>query len=202
VKAIGLSNFNSAQIGSLLDSPRTRIQPAVLQVERHPFFTQTPLLSYCKQHGIVMTAYSPLGSGATVELAATATTEAGEFAVASHPLLAAIGQAHNKRSAAQVAIAWQIHQGVVVIPKSVTAARIQANADVFFDFEEHFDPANKGAPSAAETRAATMQAIAQLDQDKRMGWGGPIQVGADGTRRPRDEAHPQYPFRQLDAAFF
>ena len=63
VRSIGLSNFNSLQITALEQT--ATIQPAVLQVESHPFFAQQKLLDFCTQNGrnIVMTAYSPLASG-------------------------------------------------------------------------------------------------------------------------------------------
>ncbi|KAH8096148.1 oxidoreductase [Aureococcus anophagefferens] len=73
------------------------------------------------RQGISLTAYSPLGTGATID----------GMTVVGNPVLAAIGEAHGK-SAAQVAIAWLAQRGLVVIPKSVTAARVVANRDVDF----------------------------------------------------------------------
>lgn len=52
-KAIGLSNFNSKQIAEIME--KGRIKPAVLQVESHPFFTQEPLIAFCKGHGVQVT---------------------------------------------------------------------------------------------------------------------------------------------------
>lgn len=59
-KAIGLSNFNQRQIQQILDV--CRIKPANLQVELHVNMQQKPLVDFCKKNGIVVTAYSPLGS--------------------------------------------------------------------------------------------------------------------------------------------
>ena len=170
VKHIGLSNFTAAQIGAVCAS--ARIQPAVLQVESHPFFQQRDLLAAAAAHGLVVTAYSPLGSGATID----------GHNVPTHPKLAAIGAAYGK-SAAQVALRFQVQRGVVTIPKSVKVARIQQNLAVH-DF----------ALSEAD-----LAAIAALDANKRVGWGGPLMDKGDAGMRPRDEpigdgGHPNYPF--------
>lgn len=78
VKAIGLSNFNSVQIAEIVD--KSRIKPAVLQVESHPFFTQEPLINFCKEKNIIVTAYSPLGTGSSIDGAT----------IPTHPKLASL----------------------------------------------------------------------------------------------------------------
>ncbi len=60
VRDIGLSNFNSEQISDVL--ARCKVRPATNQVECHPYFNQSRLLAFMREHGVVMTAYSPLGS--------------------------------------------------------------------------------------------------------------------------------------------
>ncbi|XP_064311270.1 aldo-keto reductase family 1 member A1 isoform X3 [Phalacrocorax carbo] len=60
VKAIGLSNFNSRQIDDVLSV--ATVKPAVLQVECHPYLAQNELIAHCQKRGLVVTAYSPLGS--------------------------------------------------------------------------------------------------------------------------------------------
>lgn len=61
VKSIGVSNFSIKILSQLLDDPRTKVVPAVNQVEMHPCLPQTNLKEFCESKGILMTAYSPLG---------------------------------------------------------------------------------------------------------------------------------------------
>jgi len=86
-------------------------------VESHPYLTQTKLLEYCKNHSIVLEAYTPLGRGA----------------ILNDTVIVGIAEKHNK-TAAQVLIRWQTQRGVVVIPKSTSKKRIIENFSVF-DFE-------------------------------------------------------------------
>ena len=166
-RAIGLSNFNSEQVADVLGAGR--IKPAMLQVEVHPYLSQVPLVAFCRERGIAVTAYSPLGTGAVID----------GSTVVGNPVLQEIGKAHGK-SAAQVAIAWLAQRGLVVIPKSVTPARVVQNRDVAFDLT-----------------AEEMTAVAKLNKDCRNGFGGPL--SADGL--PRDVKHPLYPFKPGGPAF-
>jgi len=111
-RSIGISNFNRAQIDTLLKT--AKVTPAVNQINLHPTLNQDDTVAYCEQLGISVTGYSPLGTGTLV----------------SNPTLATIGKAHNK-TAAQVAIRWQIERKLVVIPKSVTKKYIQEDFEVF-----------------------------------------------------------------------
>jgi len=147
VKAIGLSNFNEVQIQHILDG--CKIPPAALQVEIHPFFSQEPLVAFCKSKGIVVTAYSPLGSGVEI---------AGECVI-DNAKLKEIAAKYSK-SAPQLVLAWLIQRGIVVIPKSVKEERLKQNFDVRFEIED-----------------ADMQEIAALNKDARGGWGGPLVEG-------------------------
>jgi len=157
VRNIGVSNFNSEQIDRVMAI--AKIPPAVNQVECHPFFSQLPLISHCAKHTIKTTAYSPLGSG---KLALT------------EPACVAIAEKYGK-STAQLFIRWQIQRGVIVIPKSVTPARLAQNMDVFdFEISEN-----------------DMDAMNALNSDKRI---GVPEVEVEGKMVPRDAGHPHYPF--------
>ncbi|CAG0915658.1 unnamed protein product [Notodromas monacha] len=125
VKAIGLSNFNSKQIQRILDS--CSIKPAMLQVESHPWLNQIKLQEFCTSKGLVLTAYSPLGSPDRP----WATPE--DPTLLSDPKITSIGPKYGK-STAQICIRYQVQKGRVVIPKSVSKSRLEENINVF-DFE-------------------------------------------------------------------
>lgn len=115
VRAIGVSNFQIHHLEDLLSE--TKVVPAVNQVEFHPYLTQKDLLRYCREQGIQLEAWSPLGQGHLLE----------------HEILKGIAGKYGK-TVAQVILRWDLQLGVVTIPKSVREARILENADVF-DFE-------------------------------------------------------------------
>lgn len=166
VRAIGLSNFNKRQIDDIISV--AKVQPAVLQVECHPFLAQEPLLAHCVERGLVLTAYSPLGSGDRAWKAP------GEPVLMQEPLVHSLAEKY-KKSAAQILLRWQTQRGVVAIPKSVNETRITENVQVF-DFS---------------LQADEMEKITALNRDWR--YIVPM-VEVDGQRVPRDAAHPHYPF--------
>lgn len=126
LRHIGCSNMTVAKLTALCAPGRARIQPAVNQVESHPFLPQAPLLAFCAARGILLQAFSPLGSPARP---ARLITE-GDPAPLAEPAVIAAAAKHGV-SPAQVLIRWQVQRGVVVLPKSTTPERIAANLDVF-----------------------------------------------------------------------
>jgi len=119
-RAIGVSNFNVAELGAVLTA--ASVPPAVNQVQFNPFKYRRKLLEACNQHDIALEAYSPLGTGRHLS----------DKAVNS--IAKAIG-----RTPAQVLLRWCLQHEVPVIPKSTHRDRIEQNAGVF-DFslsEEH-----------------------------------------------------------------
>ncbi|MFJ9076203.1 aldo/keto reductase [Streptomyces sp. NPDC102278] len=112
-KAVGVSNFRPED----LERIRTvsDLVPAVNQIELHPLFPQTALRALHADLGIATEAWSPLGQGKEL---------------LTLPAVASIAAKHG-RSAAQVVLRWHLQHGNVVIPKSVTPARIRENLDVF-----------------------------------------------------------------------
>ena len=112
VRSIGVSNFQVPHLRRLIDETGT--VPAVNQVELHPNLIQRELRAFHAEHGIATEAWSPLARGGLL----------GE------PAVARIAEKHG-RSPAQVILRWHLQVGNVVIPKSVTPARIRENLDVF-----------------------------------------------------------------------
>jgi alcohol dehydrogenase (NADP+) len=111
---IGVSNFSRTKLMAL--AATARIQPEVLQVERHPLLQQNDLLSYCHAAGIQLTGYAPLG----------ASHDSRPPMVLQHPVVVTIA-AERQITPAQVLLAWGIDSGTAVIPKSVHPKRLAEN---------------------------------------------------------------------------
>lgn len=114
LKAIGMANCYPHVLADLCET--FEIKPMINQVEMHPFFQQELNLETMKEYNVVPEAWGPFNEGLH------------DFF--NHPVLTGIGKKYGK-SAAQVALRWNIQRGVVVIPKSVREERIQQNFDVF-----------------------------------------------------------------------
>lgn len=111
-KAIGVSNFTVEALRRVIDE--TGETPAINQIELHPGLPQDELRAFHAEHGIATEAWSPLGQGESL-------TDAAVVEVAA---------AHGV-TPAQAILRWHLQLGNVVIPKSVTPARIAENFDVF-----------------------------------------------------------------------
>ncbi|RXG61084.1 Aldose reductase, partial [Armadillidium vulgare] len=121
VRSIGLSNFNKSKIDKILKV--AEIPPAVLQIEAHCYFPQKPLVEYCQQKGIAVTAYSPLG--------APWTKEGQEVSpkLLENPTVLEIAKKYNK-NAGQVLLRFWVQRNIIVIPKSITPERIRSNFQI------------------------------------------------------------------------
>ncbi|KAH0359762.1 Aldo/keto reductase, partial [Aureobasidium melanogenum] len=113
VKAIGVANWSIPYLEELRKT--WKVVPAVNQVELHPYLPQHELRHYCEKHGILLEAYSPLGStGAPIM---------------SDPEINQIAEKYGV-SAATILISYHVCKGVVAIPKSVSEKRISSNKEV------------------------------------------------------------------------
>ncbi len=121
-KHIGVSNFGPKALQDLIAS--AKIKPEMNQVESHPYFQQEDMLSFCKEHGIHVTAYSPLGSSDRPDKFKTE----NEPRVLQDPVVLEIAASKNV-TPGQVLISWALHRGTAVIPKSVNPGRIAQNFD-------------------------------------------------------------------------
>lgn len=112
-KAIGVSNFNVDRLKEVLAV--CKVKPAVNQIEVHPYLQQPELMAFCKQEGILIEAYSPLGNNQTGE---PKTVDDAEV----HAVAKGLGM-----DPGQVLVSWGVQRGWVVLPKSVTEKRIIGN---------------------------------------------------------------------------
>ena len=134
VRSIGVSNFQPAHLQRLIDE--TGVTPSVNQVELHPQLQQPDLRRVHASLGIATEAWSPLAQGAVLD----------------DPVITSIAEAHDRKPG-QVVLRWHLQLGNIVIPKSVTPARIRENFELF-DFE-------LSSPEMAE--------IEKLDRAERTG---------------------------------
>ena len=127
VRRIGVSNVTAPKLAALLE--HARLPPALNQVERHPYLQQRELLQFCRDRGVLVTAYAPLGSPAPGQ---------GLASLLQDPAVTSIAAAHGV-SAARVLLAWGLAWGTAVIPKSVHRERLADNlaaADLSLSAEE------------------------------------------------------------------
>ncbi len=114
IRAIGVCNFYPHVLTDFCET--VEIKPAVNQVELHPFFGQEDALKLMKEYEIVPEAWGPFAEG--------------KHGIFTHPILTAIGEKYGK-SAAQVALRWNVQRGVIVIPKSVHKERMEQNMNIW-----------------------------------------------------------------------
>ncbi len=111
IRAIGVSNFLPHHLAALME---TDVPPMVNQIEFHPGQMQEETVRFCKENGILVEAWSPLGTGRLL----------------SNEFLAAIAGKYRK-SVAQLCIRWCLQNGTLPLPKSVSPSRIRENTEVF-----------------------------------------------------------------------
>lgn len=118
IRALGVSNFMEHHIESILET--AKVTPAVNQMYLAPGTPQTELAQFCKEKGIILEGYSPLGAGNIFD----------------NQTVKEIAEKYN-RSVAQIAIRWSLDKGYLPLPRSSKKDHIQNNFDVFdFTLEE------------------------------------------------------------------
>ncbi|KAK9090527.1 hypothetical protein Sjap_023704 [Stephania japonica] len=118
-KSIGVSNFSCKKLENLLTI--AKIPPSVNQVEMNPLWRQNKLRDFCKDKGIVITAYSPLGANGTIW---------GTNRVMESQELKEIAISRGK-TRAQVCLRWVYEQGVTLSVKSFNEERMKENLHIF-----------------------------------------------------------------------
>ena len=124
IKAIGVSNFEAAQLDDLIAN--SGVKPAVHQIETHAFFQEGKAYDLLKQRGVQMEAWAPFAEG--------------RHGLFTNPTLATIGKKHNK-TVAQVSLRWHYQRGIVAIPRSSQKAHIEENLNIFDFSLDHSDMA-------------------------------------------------------------
>lgn len=117
IKSIGISNFEGKYIEEL--KTKWEIVPQFIQVEAHPYFTQTELRQTLDKYNIKLMSWYPLGHG--------------DKALINEPIFAELGNKYGK-SSAQIILRWHTQMGFVVIPGSKNVDHIRDNLDIL-DFE-------------------------------------------------------------------
>lgn len=110
---IGVSNFDRDKLERAMDLSEAPI--FTNQVQFHPWWPQRELLSYCQEHDVILTGYSPLANGGAI----------------GDDLLREISRRYGK-SGPQVALRWAIqHENVITIPMSTSRTHLKENIDIF-----------------------------------------------------------------------
>jgi alcohol dehydrogenase (NADP+) len=126
-RAIGLSDVGLNELKPIYES--ARIKPAVVQVESHPYLPETELLEFCKERGIVLLAFAPLGHGMKPGLL-------------EDPVISAIAVRVGK-TPAQVLLAWAVQRGTALLTTPKTAARAKENFDISALPQDALDEINR-----------------------------------------------------------
>ena len=117
IRSLGISYFLPHHMDELLKT--AQVAPMVNQIRLCPGETQPETVAYCREHNILLEAYSPLGTGAIFQV----------------PEMKAFAAKYGK-SVAQICVRWSLQMGFLPLPKSVNAGRIVENAQVFgFELE-------------------------------------------------------------------
>jgi alcohol dehydrogenase (NADP+) len=126
-RAIGLSDINLEGLLPIYES--ARIKPAVVQVESHPYLPETELLEFCREKGIVLLAFAPLGHG----------MRPGPL---EDPVVLAIA-ARVGKTPAQVLLAWAVQRGTALLTTPRSAERARENFNISALPQDAFEEINR-----------------------------------------------------------
>jgi alcohol dehydrogenase (NADP+) len=110
-RSVGLSDIGLDRLKEIVAT--ARIKPAVVQIESHPYLPEWGMLNFCRQNGIVMQAFAPLGHGM-------------EPRITEDPVILAIARRVHM-TPAQVALAWAVQRGTAFLTTSVSSDHISEN---------------------------------------------------------------------------
>lgn len=113
-KSIGLGDVSLEKLQEIVAV--SRIKPAVVQVESHPYLPEWELLDFCREHGIIVQAFAPLG-------------HAMEPKIVDDPVIKSIAQRIHK-TPAQVALAWAVQRGTAFLTTSTSPGHIRENFEI------------------------------------------------------------------------
>ena len=114
IKAIGISNFHDEKLSHLLSE--CEMKPHVIQLEDHPYFSDTKTINMLSPYGVRLMAWYPLGHG--------------DKGLLNEPVFTKLAAKYGKTSA-QIILRWHIQNGTSVIPGSTNPDHIRENADIF-----------------------------------------------------------------------
>ena len=118
IRAIGLSNFLPHHIENILKD--CRVRPAVDQIEYHPGYSQEAVVNYCRERGILVQAWSPIGRSRVLD----------------EPLVKELAAKYNV-SPAQICLKFAVQRNIIPLPKSSSEDRMRENLDLYsFELEQ------------------------------------------------------------------
>ena len=117
IRAIGLSNFLPHHIENILKD--CRVRPAVDQIEYHPGYSQEAVVNYCRERGILVQAWSPIGRSRVLD----------------EPLVKELAAKYGV-SPAQICLKFAVQRNIIPLPKSSSEDRMRENLDLYsFELE-------------------------------------------------------------------
>ena len=114
VKAIGVSNFLVDDLENILDG--CEVKPMVNQILTHITNTPLELINFCREHGILCEAYSPIAHGEALK----------------NRLILSVAEKYSV-TPAQLCVRYALQLGMVVLPKTSNPEHMKNNADIEFE---------------------------------------------------------------------